>query len=73
LGLVVRAFVALGFGEAARALGALGAAGAAGAAASTAAVTALVAGSSTAATPIVLERVRWHVSHVTTVRTNVPS
>jgi hypothetical protein len=32
-----------------------------------------LAGASALATPIVLERVRWHVSHVTTVRTNVPS
>jgi len=31
------------------------------------------AGASALATPIVLESVRWHVSHVTTVRTNVPS
>jgi hypothetical protein len=31
------------------------------------------AGASVLATPIVLDRVRWHVSHVTTVRTNVPS
>ena len=32
-----------------------------------------LAAGSVLATPIVLESVRWHVSHVTTVRTNVPS
>jgi hypothetical protein len=32
-----------------------------------------VTGVDVLATPIVLESVRWHVSHVTTVRTNVPS
>jgi hypothetical protein len=32
-----------------------------------------LAGVATVATPIVLESVRWQVSQVTTVRTNVPS
>jgi hypothetical protein len=35
--------------------------------------TASAAGGSAAATPIVLDNVRWQVSHVTMVRTSAPS
>jgi len=82
--LVVRAFVAFGLAAGGLALvatvglaaGTLGAAlglAVLDAATSVFAGAVSAAGASALATPIVLESVRWHVSHVTTVRTNVPS
>jgi hypothetical protein len=86
--LVVRAFVALGLVDAGSdfvatarlAAGVLAAGvpvageGSAGfSAAAAAGVASSAAGVSVDATPIVLESVRWQVSHVTTVRTKLPS